>query len=42
MFNISRKTSGPEVGILAEIASLQLEYSYLAKLTGEKEHFQRV
>ncbi|KAG6890079.1 hypothetical protein C0995_012028 [Termitomyces sp. Mi166 len=37
----NRKTSGPEIGILAEIASLQLEYSYLAKLTGKKEHFQR-
>ncbi|KAG6896530.1 hypothetical protein C0992_007664 [Termitomyces sp. T32_za158] len=37
----NRQTSGPEIGILAEIASLQLEYSYLAKLTGKKEHFQR-
>ncbi|KNZ74573.1 Mannosyl-oligosaccharide alpha-1,2-mannosidase isoform B [Termitomyces sp. J132] len=37
----NRKTSGSEIGILAEIASLQLEYSYLAKLTGKKEHFQR-
>ncbi|KAG6869223.1 hypothetical protein C0993_009086 [Termitomyces sp. T159_Od127] len=37
----NHKTSGPEIGILAEIASLQLEYSYLAKLTGKKEHFQR-
>ncbi|KAG6813865.1 hypothetical protein H0H92_006272 [Tricholoma furcatifolium] len=32
---------GPEVGILAEIASLQLEYTYLAKLTGKKEHYHR-
>ncbi|KAG6909347.1 hypothetical protein DXG01_000947 [Tephrocybe rancida] len=37
----TRQTTGPEIGILAEIASLQLEYSYLAKLTGKKEHFQR-
>ncbi|KAF8967710.1 glycoside hydrolase family 47 protein [Flammula alnicola] len=35
------KTLGPEVGILAEIASLQLEYTYLAKLTGKVEHFNR-
>ena len=28
--------------ILAEIASCQLEYSYLAKLTGKKEHYDRV
>lgn len=32
---------GPESGILAEVASLQLEYTYLAKLTGRKEHFHR-
>ena len=30
------------VGILAEIASLQLEYTYLAKATGKKEYFDRV
>jgi len=33
---------GPKIGILAEIATLQLEYTYLAKLTGEMEHFNRV
>ncbi|KAK2463622.1 hypothetical protein APHAL10511_004373 [Amanita phalloides] len=33
-------TSGPEIGILAEIASLQLEYYYLAKVTGKKSHFK--
>jgi len=33
---------GPKIGILAEIATLQLEYTYLAKLTGEIEHFNRV
>ncbi len=33
---------GPDTGILAEIASLQVEYTYLAKLTGRKEHFNRV
>ncbi|KAF9006011.1 glycoside hydrolase family 47 protein [Cyathus striatus] len=35
------ETRGPEIGILAEIASLQMEYSYLAKLTGKKEYFER-
>ncbi|TRM60794.1 glycoside hydrolase family 47 protein [Schizophyllum amplum] len=34
-------TQGPAIGILAEIASLQLEYTYLAKVTGKKEHFDR-
>lgn len=33
---------GPEIGILAEIASLQIEYIYLAKVTGRKQYFQRV
>ena len=28
--------------ILAEIASCQREYSYLAKITGKKEHYDRV
>ncbi|EDR14049.1 glycoside hydrolase family 47 protein [Laccaria bicolor S238N-H82] len=32
---------GPEIGILAEIASLQIEYTYLAKATGKKQYFQR-
>ncbi|KAG5647841.1 hypothetical protein DXG03_007765 [Asterophora parasitica] len=32
---------GPEIGILAEIATLQLEYTYLAKLTGKAEHFTK-
>ena len=35
-------TQGPDIGILAEIASLQLEYTYLAKATGKKEYFDRV
>ncbi len=39
--NISGEIIGPEIGILAEIASLQLEYTYLAKVTGKKEHFDR-
>ncbi|KAL1700218.1 glycoside hydrolase family 47 protein [Schizophyllum commune] len=34
-------TQGPDIGILAEIASLQLEYTYLAKATGKKEYFDR-
>ncbi|KAF9466042.1 glycoside hydrolase family 47 protein [Collybia nuda] len=35
------ETTGPQIGILAEMASLQLEYTYLAKLTGKKDHFER-
>ncbi|EPQ56632.1 glycoside hydrolase family 47 protein [Gloeophyllum trabeum ATCC 11539] len=34
----ARRGKGSEIGVLAEIASCQLEYSYLAKLTGKKEH----
>ncbi|KAF5383589.1 hypothetical protein D9615_003579 [Tricholomella constricta] len=37
----SGTTIGPEIGILAEIASLQLEYTYLAKLTGKAWHYNR-
>ncbi|KAF9446193.1 glycoside hydrolase family 47 protein [Macrolepiota fuliginosa MF-IS2] len=32
---------GTQNAILAEVASLQLEYTYLSKLTGRKEHFNR-
>ncbi|KAJ6582035.1 glycoside hydrolase family 47 protein [Mycena capillaripes] len=32
---------GPETGSLAEMASLQLEYLYLAKATGKKRYFDR-
>ncbi|KAF7330402.1 alpha-1,2-Mannosidase [Mycena venus] len=32
---------GPEIGGLAEIASLQMEYLYLAKATGKKHYFDR-
>ncbi|KAF8159581.1 glycoside hydrolase family 47 protein [Crassisporium funariophilum] len=35
------RTGGPLLGILAEMASLQVEYTYLAKLTGKMEHFNR-
>lgn len=35
-------TVGPEIGILAEIASCQLEYTYLAKETGKREYFDVV
>jgi len=38
----SGETVGPEVGILAEIASLQLEYTYLAKATGKMKFYERV
>ncbi|KAF9026548.1 glycoside hydrolase family 47 protein [Hymenopellis radicata] len=34
-------TVGPHIGILAEIASLQMEYSYLAKASGKKIYFDR-
>ncbi|KAF9561220.1 glycoside hydrolase family 47 protein [Agrocybe pediades] len=43
-FGVNPKTGGhkgPDIGILAEIASLQVEYTYLAKLTGKKEYFKR-
>ncbi|KDR80608.1 hypothetical protein GALMADRAFT_240949 [Galerina marginata CBS 339.88] len=35
------RSQGPDIGILAEIASLQVEYTYLAKLTGKVEHLNR-
>lgn len=38
----SRETEGPDVGILAEIASLQLEYTYLSKATGNATFWERV
>lgn len=38
----SGATIGPDLGILAEIASLQLEYTYLAKLTGNVHYHNRV
>ncbi len=33
---------GSDSGILAEFASLQLEYTYLAKLTGNPSYLNRV
>ncbi|CCM00756.1 uncharacterized protein FIBRA_02796 [Fibroporia radiculosa] len=33
--------TGGSTGILAEIASCQLEYSYLALMTGNKDHFDK-
>ena len=30
------------LGILAEVASFQLEYAYLARMTGSVEHYDRV
>ncbi|OCH84615.1 seven-hairpin glycosidase [Obba rivulosa] len=33
--------TGSNTGILAEIASCQLEYTFLAQLTGSKEHFDK-
>ncbi|KAJ7117470.1 glycoside hydrolase [Mycena epipterygia] len=37
----SGEAVGPEIGILAEMASLQVEYLYLAKATGKKRYFDR-
>ncbi|KAJ7918615.1 glycoside hydrolase family 47 protein [Mycena leptocephala] len=37
----SGEVVGPEIGILAEMASLQVEYLYLAKATGKKRYFDR-
>ncbi|KAI0955388.1 hypothetical protein AcW1_006986 [Taiwanofungus camphoratus] len=34
-------THGPGIGILAEVASCQLEYTYLAQMTGRKEYFEK-
>lgn len=33
---------GPALGILAEIASCQLEYTYLAKVTSKRQYFDLV
>jgi hypothetical protein len=38
----SGERRGPQIGILAEIASCQLEYTYLAKETGKKRYFDLV
>lgn len=40
--NLRGATVGLEFGILAEIASCQLEYTYLAKETGKREYFDLV
>ncbi|KZT07477.1 glycoside hydrolase family 47 protein [Laetiporus sulphureus 93-53] len=37
---VTGETIGPVVGILAEIASCQLEYTYLAQLTGRRSHWE--
>lgn len=34
--------SGSQFGMLAEIASCQVEYAYLAHATGKAEHYARV
>ncbi|KIK61619.1 glycoside hydrolase family 47 protein [Collybiopsis luxurians FD-317 M1] len=39
--NPNGEVVGPEIGILAEIASLQLEYTTLAKFTGKKRWWDR-
>jgi hypothetical protein len=35
-------SDGPKIGGLAEIASYQMEYAYLGRITGKKEHVDRV
>ncbi|KZT25222.1 glycoside hydrolase family 47 protein [Neolentinus lepideus HHB14362 ss-1] len=35
----AERGKGNEISVLAEVASCQLEYAYLAKLTGKKEYF---
>ncbi|EGO22334.1 glycoside hydrolase family 47 protein [Serpula lacrymans var. lacrymans S7.9] len=40
-FNTSSVDVGGSIGILAEIASFQMEYTYLGKITGKKEHVDR-
>jgi mannosyl-oligosaccharide alpha-1,2-mannosidase len=35
-------TRGPDGGILAEIASFQMEYTALAQASGKKEHYEKV
>ena len=42
VFVHSGETHGPDVGILAEIGSFQMEYAYLAHATGKREHFYKV
>jgi hypothetical protein len=32
----------PDPGVLAEFASFQVEYTYLAKVTGKKKYYDRV
>ena len=39
---LSTELAGGMTGILAEIASCQLEWSYLAHTTGSKKHFEHV
>ncbi|SJL03943.1 uncharacterized protein ARMOST_07300 [Armillaria ostoyae] len=44
LFGVNPSTGevvGPDIGILAEMATLQLEYTYLAKLTGNRAHWDR-
>jgi len=35
-------SDGSKIGGLAEIASYQMEYAYLGRITGKKEHVDRV
>ncbi|KAK7024934.1 alpha-1,2-mannosidase [Favolaschia claudopus] len=37
----SGDAAGPEIGALAEMASMQVEYLYLAKATGKQHYFER-
>ena len=40
--HVSGSTRGPEYGVLAEIASFQLEYTAVAQASGKKEHYEKV
>ena len=40
--NISGATDGPDLGILAEISSFQLEYTAVAHASRKKEYYEKV
>ena len=40
--DVSGSTQGPDLGILAEIASFQLEYTAVAQASRKKEYYEKV
>ena len=40
--DVSGWTKGPDLGILAEIASFQLEYTAIAQASRKKEYYEKV